>query len=261
MARTISATVGLKATNRNADVLTIQDMLNRVPVDQGRPKPILKLDGLCGNKTKTAIQKFQLHHFGWSGADGRVDPDGQTLVKLNDLQPSQPAPPHTVPPKPPIVRHTHFMLIQPGTIGTPMDDPGDFFFRVMAGSNDDASSPRSFHINEIALYWLGKPGLAPRRVKTFLRTGRVPASLLQVKSPGLTLQELNCPANFSTREIGGGKLSSSMTLFFKPTGPNSRTGAKVKMHRHLSEPPPKNVGPGVSYHHPGEFQFIRHLEE
>ena len=69
MVRTISATVGLIVTNRKVDVLTIQEMLNQVPADQGRPKPVLKLDSLCGDKTKAAIRKFQLHHFGWSGSE------------------------------------------------------------------------------------------------------------------------------------------------------------------------------------------------
>jgi hypothetical protein len=40
----------------------------------------------CGPKTIDAIQKFQLFHFGWNGADGRVDPDGQTLRKLNQFE-------------------------------------------------------------------------------------------------------------------------------------------------------------------------------
>lgn len=44
-----------------------------------------------GPKTNGAIQSFQLKHFGWSGADGRVDPGRQTLAKLNELCKSTPA--------------------------------------------------------------------------------------------------------------------------------------------------------------------------
>jgi len=44
----------------------------------------LAVDGICGRKTIRAIQTFQLHHFGWRGADGRVDPYGPTLAKLDE---------------------------------------------------------------------------------------------------------------------------------------------------------------------------------
>ena len=84
MARTISRTVGRSAANWYNDVVTVQQLLNQVPAGEGGPQPKLKVDGLCGSKTNTAIQKFQLHHFGWSGADGRVDPGHQTIAKLNE---------------------------------------------------------------------------------------------------------------------------------------------------------------------------------
>src|SRR5687767_11994365 len=81
----ISASVGINGVNRPNDVATIQSALNDVPADQGRPAPPLKVDGICGPKTKNGIQSFQLKHFGWKGADGRVDPDQQTIAKLNEL--------------------------------------------------------------------------------------------------------------------------------------------------------------------------------
>lgn len=84
MARTISNSVGrMGGKNAPQDVVTVQQLLNQVPVGEGGPVPGLDVDGLCGTKTTTAIQKFQLKHFGWSGADGRVDPNGPTLAKLN----------------------------------------------------------------------------------------------------------------------------------------------------------------------------------
>jgi len=93
MARQISASVGrMGGKNRRPDVLTVQDLLNRVPPHQGGPVPPLVVDGLCGSKTIKAIQKFQLHHFGWRGADGRVDPNGQTHTKLNEYDRKQPTP-------------------------------------------------------------------------------------------------------------------------------------------------------------------------
>ena len=82
---TISASVGMRGANLATDVLTIQQALNNVPFDQGQPLPLLDEDGICGPKTKNAIQNFQLKHFGWPGADGRVDPGQQTIAKLNEL--------------------------------------------------------------------------------------------------------------------------------------------------------------------------------
>ena len=81
----ITASVGIGGANLSADVRTIQQALNDVPANQGQPIPLLVVDGMCGPKTKNAIQQFQLKHFGWPGADGRVDPDKQTIAKLNEL--------------------------------------------------------------------------------------------------------------------------------------------------------------------------------
>lgn len=86
MIRTLSASVGAKGgVNRNNDVITVQELLNGVSPDQGGPTPPLAVDGLCGPLTKKAIQSFQLQQFGWSGADGRVDPGHQTIARLNEL--------------------------------------------------------------------------------------------------------------------------------------------------------------------------------
>jgi len=71
--------------NRPDDVRTVQELLNQVPTFSGGPKPLLDPDGKCGSKTITAIQTFQVHHFGWPGADGRVDPNGRTHTKLNEF--------------------------------------------------------------------------------------------------------------------------------------------------------------------------------
>jgi Putative peptidoglycan binding domain len=81
----ITAPVGINGRNLAADVHVIQQALNDVPPDQGRPVPSLKVDGICGEKTRKAIQMFQLKHFGWRLADGRVDPLKQTIAKLNEL--------------------------------------------------------------------------------------------------------------------------------------------------------------------------------
>jgi hypothetical protein len=86
MARMIGSSVGrMGGKNLPMDVITVQQLLDQVPAHQGGPVPLLDVDGLCGPKTIAAIQKFQLHHFGWSIADGRVDPGGPTLAKLNEF--------------------------------------------------------------------------------------------------------------------------------------------------------------------------------
>ncbi len=84
---TITASVGIKGINKVMDVRTIQQALNDVPLNQGRVIPLLKTDGICGPKTKDVIQKFQVKHFGWKFADGRVDPLKRTIAKLNQLIP------------------------------------------------------------------------------------------------------------------------------------------------------------------------------
>lgn len=86
MTRQITSRVGMKgAENFPADVRTIQELLNKIPPASGGPKMPLILDGICGENTKRAIQDFQLRHFGWQLADGRVDPGRSTLAKLNEL--------------------------------------------------------------------------------------------------------------------------------------------------------------------------------
>lgn len=84
--RTISAPVGagVKALNRCDDVRTIQEMLNEISPENGGAKTKLKVDGKCGDKTKGAIQQFQLRHFGWKLADGRVDPGRPTWIRMNE---------------------------------------------------------------------------------------------------------------------------------------------------------------------------------
>lgn len=87
MERSIEKPVGdgSKARNLYDDVVTIQQLLNEIAPANGGANPPLKVDGICGPKTKKAIQTFQLQHFGWKLADARVDPGGATLAKMNAL--------------------------------------------------------------------------------------------------------------------------------------------------------------------------------
>lgn len=90
MARTISASVGVNASNRQPDVITVQELLNKVPPPQGGPEVKLKIDGLCWQKTQTAIRHFQNRNMGHKWPDGRVDPGGSTLARLNSFDEQPP---------------------------------------------------------------------------------------------------------------------------------------------------------------------------
>ena len=85
----IQYSVGKLGRNVPDDVITIQDALNRVPITQGRPQPLLATDGLNGPNTERGIYQFQVKHFSASHADARVDPNHRTIARLNDLQPTQ----------------------------------------------------------------------------------------------------------------------------------------------------------------------------
>lgn len=79
----IVKSVGQGGSNQAQDVFNIQYGLDQVAPIDGGPNPQLKIDGLCGPKTIKAIRDFQMKHFGWQGADGRIDPDKQTIKMLN----------------------------------------------------------------------------------------------------------------------------------------------------------------------------------
>ena len=76
----ISKSVGYGGSNHSADVLVVQQLLNRnmhlVPAMTTR----LAEDGLSGAKTRTAIVQFQQKILGFN--DGRVDPNGKTIQAL-----------------------------------------------------------------------------------------------------------------------------------------------------------------------------------
>jgi hypothetical protein len=79
-ADTLTGSVGEKGLNLPDDVRAVQRLLNGVPPANGGPMPPLEVDGLIGPLTKAAISRFQGRHLGW--VDGRIDPSGPTLEKL-----------------------------------------------------------------------------------------------------------------------------------------------------------------------------------
>jgi len=85
--KTITASVGSGGANRNADVAAVQFLLNCVPAARGGPAQELKIDGKIGGLTIEAIRAFQRKRFN-GFADGRIDPDGQTLMHLWSFDPT-----------------------------------------------------------------------------------------------------------------------------------------------------------------------------
>ena len=86
MQRSIGKSVGKGGTNLEADVRTVQDLLNLVPSNKGGPSSFLNVDGLAFGKTQEAINRFQRVALGMSSPDGRVDPGGRTLNKLGEFE-------------------------------------------------------------------------------------------------------------------------------------------------------------------------------
>jgi peptidoglycan hydrolase-like protein with peptidoglycan-binding domain len=81
----ISASVGQDGENQTDDVLIVQILLNQVPAESGGPEAMLVPDGAMGPKTVAAIEGFQRTHFGSDLVDGRVDPAGRTMKRLEEV--------------------------------------------------------------------------------------------------------------------------------------------------------------------------------
>ena len=144
MARKLNASVGrMGGVNYRDDVITVQQLLNQVPINEGGPKPPLVVDGICGSKTVKAIQLFQVKQIGWSGADGRVDPNGPTHTRLNTYDKSGGGMPNY-----PGMRHIQFYIRRIGfnTSFKPVARELIFEIRSMPYGKD-----RSY-------YWLQLPG-------------------------------------------------------------------------------------------------------
>jgi hypothetical protein len=155
MPKTITASVGIHGKNFNTDTETVQNLLNNVPVNAGGPNPRIDPDGKCGPKTCNAIQMFQLKNFGWSGADGRVDPDGVTLLALNIYSPDpvpQPKPVPTPTPEPLSTDFIFWLRHKPKFFSHPYD-PNEFVWTVIDVTNGRQAA--------YGLKFNGKVGTAP----------------------------------------------------------------------------------------------------
>lgn len=80
----IAASVGENGKNKDSDVRIIQKALNNImQYNVLAPLSPLAEDGIAGRKTKVAIRQFQRVAVGMSAPDGRIDPGGKTIGKLN----------------------------------------------------------------------------------------------------------------------------------------------------------------------------------
>jgi hypothetical protein len=82
--RTIIKSVGNSAANLEQDVRTVQFLLNK-NIRRLAPVARLKEDGDCGPITIGVILQFQLRVMGYTKPDGRIDPGGVSIRKLNEL--------------------------------------------------------------------------------------------------------------------------------------------------------------------------------
>jgi peptidoglycan hydrolase-like protein with peptidoglycan-binding domain len=82
---TIIKSVGEKGINSPSDVRKIQELINNnIYLLKNRAK--LSIDGKVGKKTIAAIIAYQSKILKMLNPDGRIDPNGITLKKLNNTE-------------------------------------------------------------------------------------------------------------------------------------------------------------------------------
>ena len=198
MARKLNASVGrMGGVNYRDDVITVQQLLNQVPITSGGPSPPLNVDGICGSKTINAIQVFQVKQFGWSMADGRVDPNGATHTRLNTFDKSSGDRPHY-----PGLHYISFYIRRLGTKTSFKPVARELIFEVC-------------HVRfarERAYYWLQLPG---RIMPGWTEHGGDWRSYRRFHTNlPRTIYGLSCPAAYHSSRISG-KVSSHMDLYLK----------------------------------------------
>src|SRR5262245_57306768 len=248
MPKTITASVGRFGKNLGPDTLTVQQLLNGVSESQGGPKPKLDEDSKCGKLTIGAIQKFQLFHFGWSIADGRVDPDGPTLQKLNALNPDPVPPPPPVPPNPPPLSTDFFIWLRfKGRFFSQPLSPNEFLFTVVDITNNrDAAYVFSFG---------QRPDIPP-----FPPTGSGGHMQRITARQPTTVSGFVGQAMYTTRVTPGSgdalnRLSSSFSVFPEAWRVGSGiSGISVDYGAHIFKPQPNEFG--TTQFLPGRFELM-----
>ncbi|QDV46262.1 hypothetical protein Enr13x_61710 [Stieleria neptunia] len=234
----LSASVGHRGANQHKDVLGVQDAINKVPLDEGGSPVPLKLDGKCGPKTIKAIQRFQLHHFGWGGCDGLIEVGKQTYLKLvlytlPELK-LPPPPARRIEPK-----SLKFIIMR--------ENANDSFG---AKNRDHYFEIRSVPHNFASVYFLGRQqGMHPRPIPNRF-DGHF--SIFKTKR-AITTKEFECQAVYFTREKAGNTSDSHLTLILE-----SGT-IQIPMDAHLIGPHGIISGghPGTSTFRSGIFDFVK----
>lgn len=90
---TIMQSVGKGGRNRSDDVRAVQKLINE-NIGRITPLALLDEDGDIGPKTIGAIEEFQRRVVRMTKPDGRVDPNGATLLALQSGAPPVSAPPN-----------------------------------------------------------------------------------------------------------------------------------------------------------------------
>lgn len=81
----LSAPVGFKGRNIYGDVVQVQTAIVKIGPARGGQPATFGIDGNCGAKTVEAIRLFQVKQFGWSAADGLVEPGKRTELRMNEI--------------------------------------------------------------------------------------------------------------------------------------------------------------------------------
>ena len=107
----ISKPVGPGQPNASRDVRVIQSLLNQAAPQRG----LLKIDGLFGPKTKTALNAFQRENAGFKHPDDVADPGKRTMQSLNSSIPPRPSVYVPVPDRMVPTRRTEHQVIEPAS--------------------------------------------------------------------------------------------------------------------------------------------------
>jgi len=200
MALVLIRSVGIRGDNLHPDVLKVQETINRVPENEGGSALPLKLDGLCGPKTKKAIQKFQLHHFGWRGADGLIEVGKQTHQKLNTYAEPKPTPTPKppVPPRPKEPKAMRFVILREDKRDSFGGKDSDYFFEI-----------RSVPFNFASVYYLTRTrNVIPRPIPLKFHG---PCAIFNTRVP-LDTRDFKCFAVYLSEEHQDRHIESQFIL-------------------------------------------------
>ena len=244
MPKIITASVGLNGKNKDPDTRTIQELLNKVPSGQGGPKALLEVDGICGRLTRGAIHNFQLHHFGWSGADGRVDPGMQTLAKLNEFDPDPLPPPTPLPPNPePLSSDFVIVPAHRGEVFPDQMSSSDFTYLIIDLSNN---RERVYQL-QFGVGGLPKTGPFEGFFSRFVPRKPTTVSGFQGIGAYMTSETIN-PGLHS-----GTSIRSTLNLF----PPEGGSGISIPMKTHLFKKSTNPDAGGMTTSVTGNFVLVR----